>query len=109
MLPRGRSTDFDAVTIRRTHSFTGATHGPATAVVTSLTPTTETGVAVGVANIVIHDLNVSRAGDAEEGWICEITGGTGHFATVSGHMEAFGSAAGGGDLRGKYGGRLTFP
>jgi hypothetical protein len=78
-------------------------------------------VAVGVANIVIHDprgdvrctesivLNVSPAGDAEEGWICEITDGTGHFANVSGHMEAFGSAAGGSDLRGKYGGRLTFP
>jgi hypothetical protein len=104
-----------------TATFTGSIHGPATAVATSVTPTTQAGVVTGVADIVIHDprgdlrctesfvLNGSPDGDSEEGWICEITGGTGHFANVSGHIEAFGSSAGGGEVRGKYRGKLTFP
>jgi hypothetical protein len=102
-------------------TFTGSLRGPATAVATSLTPTAEPGVVVGVADIVIHDrrgdvrctetfvLNATPGGDSEEGWICRITGGTGRYANASGHIEAFGSAPGGGDVRGRYGGRLTFP
>jgi hypothetical protein len=102
-------------------TFTGSLRGPATAVATSLTPTAEPGVVVGVADIVIHDrrgdvrctesfvLNTTPGGDSEEGWICRITGGTGRYANASGHIEAFGSARGGGDVGGTYGGRLTFP
>ena len=109
------------VGICATADFRGSIRGPATAVVQSVSPTSEPNVVTGVADIVIHDprgdlrcteiivLNSSAGGDAEEGWICEITGGTGRFAGVSGHLEAFGSAAGGGDVQGRYGGRLTFP
>jgi hypothetical protein len=104
-----------------TATFTGSIRGPATAVATSVTPTAQPGVVVGVADIVIDDprgdvrctesfmLNGSPGADSEEGWICEITGGTGHFANVTGHIEAFGSAAPGGVVHGKYGGTLTFP
>ncbi len=102
-------------------TFTGTVHGPATAVATSFTPTAEPGVATGTADIVIHDprgdlrctesivLNVTPGGDSEEGWICEITGGTGRFANASGHLEAFGGADRNGNLRGRYGGKLTIP
>jgi hypothetical protein len=105
-----------------TATFKGSIHGPATAVATSVTPTAQPGVVAGIADIVIHDprgdvrctesfvLNGSPDGDSEEGWICEITGGTGHFANVIGHIEAFGSSAGGdGVVRGTYEGKLTFP
>jgi hypothetical protein len=101
--------------------FTGDIRGPAPAIVTSVTPTPQANVITGIADVVIHDPrgdlrctesivpNSSPGGDAEEGWICEITGGAGHFANVTGHIEAFASAAGGGEHHGRYGGRLTFP
>ena len=104
-----------------TATFTGTVHGPAFAVATSFTPTSEPGVATGVADIVIHDprgdlrctesivLNITPGGDSEEGWICEITGGTGRFADASGHLEAFGAADRNGNLRGRYGGKLIIP
>ncbi len=62
-----------------TAEFTGTVHGPATAVATSLTPTAEPGVVVGVADIVIHD----PRGNLE----CT------DFTNAAGHIEAFGSAA----------------
>lgn len=102
-------------------TFTGSLRGPATAVATSFAPTAEPGVAMGVADIVIHArrgdllcresfvLNVTPGGDFEEGWICRVTGGTGRYANASGHLEAFGAATRGGDVHGRYSGTLTFP
>jgi len=54
-------------------------------------------------------VNLTPGGDSEEGWICRITGGTGRYANVSGHIEGFGSVTRSGELGGRYAGRLTFP
>lgn len=102
-----------------TGTFRGAIHGPATAVATSVTPTSEPGVVVAVVDLVIHDrkgdlrcteiivVNTTPGSDSEEGWICEIKGGTGRWAKASGHIEAYGSAPPGQDASGRYAGRLT--
>lgn len=102
-----------------TGTFRGAIHGPATAVATSLTPTSQPGIVTGVVDLVIHDrkgdlrcteiivVNTTPGSDSEEGWICEIKGGTGRWAGASGHIEAYGSAPPGQDASGRYAGRLT--
>jgi hypothetical protein len=115
-LYRGGALDLCA-----TGTFRGAIHGPATAVATSLTPTSQPGIVAGVVDLVIHDrrgdlrcteiivVNTTPGSDSEEGWICEITGGTGRWAKASGHIEAYGSAAPGQEASGRYAGRLTVP
>jgi hypothetical protein len=100
-------------------TFRGAIRGPATAVARSVTPTSEPGVIVAVVDLVIHDrrgdlrcteiivVNTTPGSDSEEGWICEIKGGTGRWAKASGHIEAYGSAPPGQEASGRYAGRLT--
>ena len=78
------------------------------------------GVVVGVADLVIHDrrgdlrctetfvVNATPGSDGEEGLICQFTGGTRHWAGVTGHIEAHGSAPGGAGS-GRYAGELTLP
>lgn len=98
-------------------TFRGAIHGPFEAVALTIAPTAQPGVLVGTAEIVIHDprgdlrctetfvVNVTPGGDGEESFICQFTGGTGRWAGVTGHIEAFGS--GGQHSSGRYEGRLV--
>jgi hypothetical protein len=102
-------------------TFSGTIHGPVEAVATSLQPTSQPGVVLITADLVIHDprgdlrctesaiANVEPGSDAEEAFICQFTGGTGKWAGVTGHIEAYGSAPGGGEGRGRFEGRLTLP
>lgn len=109
------------IDICATATFTGTVHGPATVVITSLEPTSEPGVLVGVGDIVVQDprgelrctesivVNFTPGGDSEEGWICRVTGGTGRFAGASGHIEGYGATDRHGDVSGRYGGKVTLP
>lgn len=104
-----------------TGTFRGTIRGPATAVATSVTPTSQPGIVVAVVDLVIHDrkgdlrctevivVNTTPGSDSEEGWICQIKGGTGRWVGASGHIEAFGSAPPGQDASGRYAGRVTLP
>jgi len=100
-------------------TFRGAIHGRFEAVAFTIAPTAQPGVVVGTAEIVIHDprgdlrctetfvVNITPGGDGEESFICQFTGGSGRWAGVTGHIEAFGS--GGQDSSGRYQGALTLP
>ncbi|MDQ6948935.1 MAG: hypothetical protein M3256_22415, partial [Actinomycetota bacterium] len=102
-------------------TFTGGIHGPFMAIATSLAPGPQPGVALGTADVVIHDsrgdllctetfvVNITPGGDGEEGDICHFTGGTREFANVSGHIEAYGSTPPGQINSGRYQGKLTRP
>lgn len=57
----------------------------------------------------IFVFNASPGSDGEEGVICEVTGGTGHWAGVSGYISGFGSTPPGGATTGRYSGKLTLP
>jgi hypothetical protein len=109
------------VNLCATGTFRGTVRGPVTAVATSVSPTSEPGVVLAVVDLVIHDrkgdlrcteiivANTSPGSDSEEGWICEIKGGTGRWAGASGHIEAYGSGPPGREASGRYAGRLTLP
>jgi hypothetical protein len=100
-------------------TFSGTLRGPVDAVVTSLEPTSQPGIFLIVAELVFHDprgelrctetvvANLTPGSDAEEAFICQFTGGTGKWAGVKGHLEAYGSAPGGQEGRGRYEGRLV--
>lgn len=100
-------------------TLTGTIHGSISAVVTSLTPGPQPGVAVGTATVVIHDprgdlscsestvADVTPGGDGAEADLCIFTGGTGEWAGVSGHIEAYGSTPPGQLTSGRYEGKLT--
>jgi hypothetical protein len=102
-------------------TFSGSIHGPAEAVVTSIEPTSQPGVVLGTADIVIHDprgdlrcteivvANLAPGSDGEEAFICQVTGGTGKWAGVTGHIEAYATAPGGQMGSGRYEGRLVVP
>jgi len=101
-------------------TFKGGLRGEVIASVTSVEPTSQPGVSLIVADLVIHDprgelrcneivvANLTPGSDAEEAFICQFTGGTGKWAGVKGHIEAYGSAPGGAaEGRGRYEGRLV--
>jgi hypothetical protein len=102
-------------------TFKGTLHGPVVASVTSVEPTSQPSVSLIVADLVIHDprgelrcketvvANLTPGSDAEEAFICQFTGGTGKWAGVKGHIEAYGSAVGGQEGSGRYEGRLVLP
>ena len=54
-------------------------------------------------------VNGTPGSDGEEAFICQFTGGTGHWAGVTGHIEAYGSLTSGQTGAGRYEGRLTLP
>ncbi len=99
----------------------GTLNGPVFASATSITPTSQPGVVVGVADIVIHDvrgdlfctesflLNATPGGDGEEGVICEFTGGTRAWANVSGYFNGHGSTPPGQASTGTLEGKLILP
>jgi hypothetical protein len=103
-------------------TFAGPLAGRLDEVITSLTPTTQPGILLGVGNIVIHtrrgDLRCTESftfngaprTDGEAGILCEFTGGTGHWVGASGYFMAYGAAVGGRPVGlGHYGGRLILP
>jgi hypothetical protein len=83
-------------------AFKGSLKGPDEASVSSLTPTQTPDVVVGQALITIHDkrgdltcdepfvYNVSPTSDGEFAFLCEITGGTGHYAGATGYLRGMG-------------------
>jgi len=102
-------------------TFKGTLRGQADAIVTSVEPTSRPGVSLIGADLVFHDprgelrctetavANLTPGSDAEEAFICQFTGGTGKWAGVTGHIEAYGSAPGGAEGSGRYEGRLVLP
>jgi hypothetical protein len=100
---------------------TGTIHGSIFAVVTSLSPGPRSGVEVGTATVVIHDprgdlscsettvADVAPGGDGAEADLCIFTGGTGQWAGITGHFEAYGSTPAGQLTSGRYEGKLTLP
>jgi hypothetical protein len=102
-------------------TFKGGLRGQVDAIVTSVEPTARPGATLILADLVFHDprgelrcaetvvANLTPGSDAEEAFICQFTGGTGKWAGVTGHIEAYGSAVGGPEGRGRYEGRLVLP
>lgn len=102
-------------------SFSGTLHGPIDVVAIAFEPAPTPNVLIGVGDVVIHDTrgdvrctativaNEPPDSDGEEGWICQLTGGTRHWAGATGHIEAYGTAPTGGRAVGRYSGELTLP
>jgi hypothetical protein len=101
-------------------TFKGGLRGEVIASVTSVAPTAQPGVSLIGADLIFDDprgelrctetvvANLTPGSDAEEAFICQFTGGTGKWAGVKGHIEAYGSAPGGqAEGRGRYEGRLV--
>ncbi|MEA2716656.1 MAG: hypothetical protein QOI99_973 [Actinomycetota bacterium] len=100
-------------------TFRGTLNGPVTAVATSVAPTSQPGVLIGVADTVIHDrrgdvmctetfiFNATPGSDGEEGVLCEVTGGTGQWAGVTGYINGYGTTPPGEASTGRYAGKLT--
>ena len=101
-------------------TFAGPLAGPFDEVITSLTPTKQKNISLGLGKIVIHtrrgDLACTESfvfdgvpgSDSEAGIVCEFTGGTRALKGAGGYFTAWGTqrpgqAAG----LGHYGGRLT--
>jgi hypothetical protein len=90
-----------------------------TAEATSVAPTSQPGVLIGVAETVIHDrrgdvmctetfiFNATPGSDGEEGVLCEVTGGTGQWAGVTGYINGYGTTPPGEASTGRYAGKLT--
>lgn len=102
-------------------TFSGTLHGPIEVVATAFDPGPTPGLLVAIGDLVIHDSrgdvrctativgNDVPTSDGEEGWICEVTGGTGHWAGVTGHLEAYGTQPPGAPATGRYSGTLNLP
>ena len=99
--------------------FRGTLNGPVTAVATSLAPTSQPGIFVGVADLVVHDrrgdvsctetfiVNATPGSDGEEALLCTVTGGTGRWTGVSGYIIGYGISPPGETTTGQYSGKLT--
>jgi hypothetical protein len=51
--------------------------------------------------------NATPGSDGEEGVLCEVTGGTGQWAGVTGYINGYGTTPPGEASTGRYAGKLT--
>lgn len=102
-------------------TFSGSLNGPVTAIATSLVPTSQPGVFLGVADIIVHDrrgdltcletfvIDLAPGNDGAEGVICRFTGGTGRWTGVTGYFAGYGFTPPGEPSTGRYEGKLRIP
>jgi hypothetical protein len=102
--------------------FHGTLNGTGSLSVNSFGPTPAPNISVVDADVVIHDtrgdlrcredavLNTAAGSDSEYGFVCELTGGTGHWAGATGYLASYGSVPPGDtENHGTLAGRIVLP